>query len=300
MNPIPEPSFIQNPTIQPLSAPWIPWGMHVDVLRLDQVHPIISGNKWYKLKLYLADALANQKKVITFGGGWSNHIIATAYACKQLGLQCRGYIRGMYDISKNSMLKDTNSFGMELIFLDEENYTLAKKETMDPDALVIPEGGLGTPGVYGIMTLKDEFEAISSYSHIICAAGTGTMAAGLLAITEGDQKLLAVNVTKNNPETCKTILEYTDPSVHNRLVMLEDYHFGGYAKRPLLVMRLMKETWYETALPLDFVYTARAFYAMKKEFQKAYFEPGSKVLFIHSGGLQGNRSIPLGLLPYTC
>lgn len=291
----------QKPSIQPIDAAWIPWGMNVDILRLDLVHPIVSGNKWYKLKYFLTDAInQNKQEIITFGGGWSNHIVATAYACKHMGLLSKGIIRGVYDLNESAPLRDAVAYGMELIFLEKNIYRQSKESYIISGSYVIPEGGLGFPGVKGIMTLSEEIPDLKHYTHIICAAGTGTMAAGLLSITQPGHKLLAVNVTKNNPETEKTILQFSDPKTHNRLVMLEEYHLGGYGKRPLKLLELMRETWYELNLPLDFVYTARVFYALKKEFDKAFFEAGSKVLFIHSGGLQGNRSIPAGLLPYSC
>lgn len=291
----------QQPAIQAIEAPWIPWGINVNILRLDLIHPIVSGNKWYKLKYYMAEALEQkQEEIITFGGGWSNHIVATAYACRQMGIKSKAFIRGVYDLHDSAPLRDAVAYGMELIFLEKNIYRHAKENYIKAGSFVIPEGGLGVHGVKGIMTLREEIPDLKDYTHIICAAGTGTMAAGLLSITQPGQKLLAVNVTKNNPETAKNILQFSDSPAHNRLVMLEEYHLGGYGKRPLKLLELMRETWYELNIPLDFVYTARVFYAMKKEFEKAFFEAGSRVLFIHSGGLQGNRSIPAGLLPYGC
>ncbi len=292
-------SFIQKPVVESIDPSWAVDGITIDVLRLDKIHPIISGNKWYKLKLYLAKAIAEKKQIVTFGGGWSNHILATAFVCNVLGIPCKGIIRGRYDLESTAMLTDAALYGMELIFLDKTGFTDAKQNLKEDAALIIPEGGLGMLGVDGMTTLKDDLPKLSQYSHIICAAGTGTMAAGLLSITTADQKLLAINVTKNNPETKQTIQHYTAPTLHSRLEMLDNYHFGGYAKKSDLLLHFMNDTWQELSIPLDFVYTARSFYALKNEIQLAHFPKGSKILFIHSGGLQGNRSIPNQALLYN-
>lgn len=291
-------TFIQKPFVETMEPSWATDGISIDVLRLDKIHPIISGNKWYKLKYYLSEALAEKKSVITFGGGWSNHIVATAFVCKKMGIPCKGIIRGVYDIEKSAMLMDAALYGMELIFLDKAGFAYAKQNLKEENALIIPEGGLGLAGVHGMMTLKDDVPQLSNYSHLICAAGTGTMAAGLLSITTAHQKLVAVNVTKNNPETKQTILTYTTSTLHSRLEMLDTYHFGGYAKKSDSLLAFMNESWQQLSLPLDFVYTARSFYALKNEIMLDHFPKGSKILFIHSGGLQGNRSISKGVLLY--
>ncbi len=292
-------SFIQKPIVACIRPSWGLDNIDIDVLRLDKIHPIISGNKWYKLKLYVAKAIEEKKSVTTFGGGWSNHIVATAFACKQMGIPCKGIIRGIYDIEKSAMLSDAACYGMELIFLQKAAFAEAKQNWHDEQALIIPEGGLGVAGVQGMMTLKNDVPDMANYTHIICAAGTGTMAAGLLSITDAHQKLLAINVTKNNPETKRTIQAFTAPHLHKRLEMLDNYHFGGYAKKSDQLIDFMNDIWKDLMLPLDFVYTARSFYALKNEMAQAHFPKGSKILFIHSGGLQGNRSIPKELLLYN-
>jgi 1-aminocyclopropane-1-carboxylate deaminase/D-cysteine desulfhydrase-like pyridoxal-dependent ACC family enzyme len=274
----------------------------LDVLRLDLVHPVISGNKWFKLKEYLSDANAHHKKIIaTFGGTYSNHIVATAAAAKQSGFKSLGIIRGERPAFLFFTLNDAVSFGMELYFISREDY---KKKTIPHEIFdryekenicLINEGGYGHRGMEVAKDILKQIDS-SPYTHIISAVGTGTTLAGLVEASSPDQKIIGISVLKNNYSLEEEIGKLISEKNKNRLMLIHNYHFGGYAKYQQKLIDFMNE-WYEnTGIPSDFVYTGKLFFAVYDLIEKKFFSPNNKVLIIHSGGLQGNRSLPKGTL----
>lgn len=274
----------------------------VDVLRLDLIHPVVSGNKWFKLKNYLNDAkLSNKKTIVTFGGAYSNHIVAMAAATKAAGLKSVGIIRGEKPMQLSHSLQYANNAGMELYFVSRENYKNKRlpaeiflKYSQD-EIYVINEGGYGAKGAEGakeIVKLVDLFH----YTHILAACGTGTTIAGLIEASFPHQKIIGVSVLKNNFSLAKEIENLISKENKNRLMLLHDYHFGGYAKYSQLLIDFMNAWFLQTHIPSDFVYTGKLFFAANDLIQKNFFEEGSKLLIIHSGGLQGNISLPEGTL----
>ncbi|MFL5741059.1 MAG: 1-aminocyclopropane-1-carboxylate deaminase/D-cysteine desulfhydrase [Flavisolibacter sp.] len=269
----------------------------VDVLRLDLVHPLVSGNKWFKLKYYLEDAAQQQKKIIaSYGGAWSNHIHALAAACNSFGFQSIGIIRGERSETLSPTLQDAEAMGMKLYFLSREEYRIKKipsdlANEFDPDEIYfIPEGGYGNLGARGASEILTRVET-KSYTHILCAVGTGTTLAGLIRTNNGTQELIGISVLKNNHSIEEEISSLLPIELRHRYKIFHDYHFGGYAKCNNELLRFMKEWERETAIPLDFVYTAKLFYAVSDLLQKNYFPENSKILLIHTGGLQGNRGL---------
>lgn len=271
--------------------------INLSVLRLDKIHPVISGNKIFKLGDYLEEAIAGGKThIITFGGAWSNHIVATAAACKMTGLGCTGYIRGEEPANWSSTLQQAAEYGMQLKFIDRETYRQQKRNFIisDEDVYVIPEGGFGIPGVRGASAILKTCDD-AHYSHICCAAGTGTMAAGLALNTKPGEQVIAVSALKNN-------LQLED-DIHSLIgnmapppVLLHDYHFGGFAKYDSSLISFMNQLYTATGIPSDFVYTGKLFFAINDLLERNYFPTGSRVLIIHSGGLQGNSSLSKGTL----
>lgn len=273
----------------------------VDVLRLDLLHPVISGNKWFKLKEYLNDVqLQSKKTILTFGGAFSNHIVATAAAAKLNGLKSIGIIRGEQPINLSDTLKDAMSFGMELFFISRNDY---KNKTIPNEVLnlykndlyVINEGGYGTKGMQGSATILSEVNA-STYTHIIAAVGTGTTLAGLTSAAQPHQKIIGISALKNNLSLQNEIEALLPTQKHQQFHLLHNYHFGGYAKYNEALIQFMNEWYDETKIPSDFVYTGKLFFALNDFIHKNYFPANSKILVIHSGGLQGNRSLPKGTL----
>ena len=272
----------------------------VDVLRLDRIHPVVSGNKWFKLKYHLQHAnKQGYRSLATFGGAFSNHIVAAAYACHKQHLECTGYIRGERPKHFSQTLLDAQGLHMHLEFLSRQDFT-NKHVLIDanPAVYFIPEGGYGDPGVRGAAEILQLVPNIAAYKYIACAVGTGTMLAGIGNASLEHQQCIGVSVMKNNfslEEETRLLLK---TEVEGRVNILHDYHFGGYAKYTRQLIDFMNKTWLAHQLPLDFVYTAKALFAIYDLINKNFFEPGRRILFIHSGGLQGNRSLPAATLCY--
>ncbi len=272
--------------------------LQLDVLRLDLIHPIISGNKWFKLKYYLQEAVANNYKTIaTFGGAYSNHLLATAYACHQQNLNCIGFIRGEEPKHYSQTLLDAKALNMQLKFLNREEYTNRQTSIKsNTDIFFIPVGGYGKPGATGAAEIVKLVPRISSYNYIVCAVGTGTMLAGIANVSLPQQQCVGISVMKNNFNLDNEVYFLLNDEIKNRIQILHDYHFGGYAKYTKSLIDFMNEIWIKHHLPLDFVYTAKALYAVYDLAAKKIFPSGSNILFIHSGGLQGNRSLDKKML----
>ena len=274
----------------------------LDVLRLDKIHPVISGNKWYKLKYYLGAAgLEGNESLLTFGGGWSNHIIAVACAAAHLGFKSIGLIRGEKPAQLSATLQQASAFGMELIYISREQYS-KKEDTVFLAELrgqfgafqLIPEGGAGETGVRGAEEMLSEQQA-AQYTHLICAVGTGTMLAGLARSAPKAQKIVAIPVLKGFDDWQSPFID--ERNAH-RISVEAGYHFGGYAKKTPALIGFMNSFFRDTGLPTDFVYTGKLFFAILDLIKKEYFPAGSRLLAIHSGGLQGNRSLAPGTLVF--
>lgn len=276
--------------------------VQTDILRLDLLHPIVSGNKWFKLKYYLEEARSGGYHTIaTFGGAFSNHIVATAYAAKDAGMQSRGYIRGEQSVPLSPTLQQSRDLGMELVFVSREHYRIPEnimQASQETGVYWVREGGYGPLGAKGAGDILSSAET-NSYTHIICAVGTGTMLAGLIQSARPEQQLIGISVLKNHLGLEQEVTSLLKNRAHAPFTILHNYHFGGYAKHPAELVRFICETWEAEQLPTDIVYTSKLLYAVKELVTKAYFQAGSRLLVIHSGGLQGNSSLPSGTLPFS-
>lgn len=292
--------FLSTPAIsvQSLKNLYQPFGVNADVLRLDLIHPLVSGNKWFKLKEYVRLAQEQDKRtLLTFGGAYSNHIVATAAAAKELDLQAIGIIRGERTLQLSPTLQEASSFGMDLYFISREDY----KQKEIPAAvfehhnveeiMVINEGGYGIEGSIGAAAILDYCDK-NAYTHFITAVGTGTTLAGQIRATRAPQSCIGISVLKNAFSLTEEINALLPAHLHHQFTLLHDYHFGGYAKANKALFDFMNQWYSDTNIPLDFVYTGKAFYAADHLIRAGYFPEGSRLLLIHSGGLQGNRSLP--------
>ncbi len=257
--------------VQKIAAPWLKQRQtDVDVVRLDALHPVVSGNKWFKLQPYLNDAINKGfSEIVTFGGAFSNHIVACAFACKDLGLQCTGIIRGEEPKLWSHTLLRASEYGMKLCFVSREQYRdKALMAQGYSHAYLIGEGGYGTLGAEGAAGILEKVADAGNYTHIVCATGTGTTLAGLVQGALPHQSVVGISVLKNHTsirEEVEALLFKND--LTKRWVVLHDYHFGGYAKYNPLLLRFMNETWQQHALPTDFVYTAKAWFALQQEME---------------------------------
>ena len=280
--------------------------LHADVLRLDKLHPVVSGNKWFKLKGHLRDAgLAHGTPILTFGGAWSNHLVATAFAAQQLGLTAIGIVRGERPAAPSATLKDATVYGMSLSYISREAYSrkdhpafIQQLNDQYPGVYIIPEGGGGEAGISGSEEILRGIDS-KSYTHILCAVGTGTTFLGLVRATRPGQQVIGIPVLKGL-DSLKDIGgdEFLSPETLQRGSLLSDYHFGGYARHPQQLLDFMNRFFHETGIPSDIVYTGKLFYALDDAISLNLFPAHSRLLIVHSGGLQGNRSLSPGQLDF--
>lgn len=265
-------------------------GISVTIKRDDLIHPLLSGNKWRKLKYLLKKAAAEHKThLVTFGGAFSNHLLATAAAAAKFGFKSTGIVRG--EEAENDTLFLCRLHGMQLIFVDRESYRgkpalFAKYFGGDASAFFIDEGGASPEGVLGCAELIDELT--ETYDHIFCACGTGTTAAGIINGLQQHQyktRFNAVPVFKNGEFMKNEIDRYLTRSAGYSLHL--DYHFGGYANTTPELTGFIKQFVADTGILIEPVYTGKMLYAIYDLAAKGYFKRGDKVIAIHTGGLIG-------------
>ena len=267
--------------------------IEVDVLRVDTLHNIVSGNKWFKLKYYIEDCLQKQQNTLaTYGGTFSNHIVATAFACKKMGLKSIGIIRGEATKFLSHTLQEASNYGMELHFVSRNNFKEKEsiKNKFDKNIYWVNEGGYGIVGAKGAATIL-QTAATENYTHILCACGTGTMLAGIVKAAHPHQKIWGISVFKNNHSLEQEIKNILPNNKQNSFSILHQYHFGGYAKHPLTLINWMNELYQKENLPTDIIYTSKLLFAVKDLCSNNTFSSSDKLLIIHSGGLQGNLSL---------
>ncbi len=277
----------------------------LSIARLDKIHPVLSGNKLYKLHYFLEEALLNKHKaILTFGGAYSNHLAATAYACKIFGIRSIGVVRGENTSIHNHTLKQCIENGMELYFLSRIEYNNKDsreiKETLKNkfgDFLLIPEGGYHPTGALGAELIMQKLKH-KNPTHICTAIGTLTTVAGLLLGSTSNETIIGIPVLKSMIDLEKRIHYLCHDKNINKLVTFDNYHFGGYAKKTNELILFMNELYKQYNIPTDFVYTAKMMYAVFDKIKKGYFAEGSKIICLHTGGLQGNLSLPASTLVF--
>ena len=267
------------------------------IKREDELHPFISGNKYRKLKFNLVEAFnEGNKTLVTFGGAYSNHIAATAAAGFQLGYKTIGVIRGeeladnIEEVLKtNPTLKFAFEHNMQFYFVSRSEYrNKTSKEFIEVlnkkfgNFYLVPEGGTNKFAVQGceeILTEKDE-----AYNVICAAVGTGGTISGIINSTKKHQKVIGFPALKGDflqNEINKYVLTYKNWSLNT------NYHFGGYAKVSEELINFINKFKKETGIPLDPIYTGKMLFGIVDLIKKDYFETGTKILAIHTGGLQG-------------
>ena len=287
-------------------------GISLFVKREDALHPKISGNKYRKLAFNIEEAKRlNKSTLLTFGGAYSNHILATAAAGNEYGFQTIGVIRGdelADDLEKtlasNETLREAQELGMKFKFISRTSYRLKTTneflqalEVEFPNCYILPEGGTNNLAIKGceeILETKD-----SKYDFVCLAVGTGGTISGVINSSVENQKVLGFPALKGDflsAEINKNIVN------KNNWELITDYHFGGYAKINTELVTFINRFRKETGIPLDPIYTGKVFYGVLDLISKDYFEKGSKILVIHTGGLQGikgmnvflnNKNLPL-------
>ncbi len=269
----------------------------LSMLRLDEIHAIVSGNKLFKLQYFLQEAKnSKHKTVITFGGAYSNHLAATAFACKEEGLKCIGFVRGDAPASLSSTLLFCRENEMQLEFISRANYKNISNEFRNMllnkygAHTFIPEGGFSTEGAYGAESIMQLFNG-KNYSHICCPVGTATTFAGLIKANKNNAEIIGFSALKNLGDI-EDRLKKLNVDQSKAYTFISDYHFGGYAKKTPALVAFMNSFYGDNKIPLDFVYTGKMMFGVDDLLKNNYFPPGSNILCVHTGGLQGNNSLP--------
>jgi 1-aminocyclopropane-1-carboxylate deaminase len=261
------------------------------VLREDLAHGFYQGNKWWKLKHNLLYCKENQiKRMLTFGGAYSNHIYAVASAGNAYGIETIGIIRGEKPASLSPTLEFALQNGMRLEFVSREEYRqkntepfLQKLGIKFPDAHIVPEGGSNLPGLKGCMEWG---ELLRGKADIFCLpAGTATTAAGI-ALANQEAEIWAFSALKNGSFLQEEAEQLAGTSLPN-LQIITGYAFGGYAKHTPELLHFMEYMERQFSLPLEQVYTAKALYGVIDLAKKKRVADGKTLCFIHTGGLQG-------------
>ncbi len=265
--------------------------VRVFVKRDDLIHPYISGNKWRKLKYPLAEAKrGNMRRLVTFGGAWSNHLLATACAGAKFGFQTYGFVRG--EAVDNPVLKLCLLFGMQLTFVDRTSYQ-DKKGLFDQhfgndhQAFFIDEGGYSTLAAKGCSELITQLK--HTYDCIFCACGTGATAAGLLIGLQQahlQTELHAVPVLKGGQFIERAIMDL-GVAIDKRFHIHLDYHFGGYAKTKPELIAFVKQFSQHMGILIEPTYTGKMFFALHDLLQNDQISEGQCILLVHTGGLTG-------------
>ena len=269
----------------------------ITMLRLDEIHPVISGNKLFKLYYFLKDAVnSSRKKIITFGGAFSNHLAATAFACKEMNLECIGIVRG----EKPAILSHTLVFcmenGMQLQFISRASYQkINEKDFLEElknkygESILIPEGGFSIKGKEGA-ELITQFFGDKKFTHVCLPVGTATTFAGIVDSNRNESEIIGLGVLKNLHDIEKRFHEL-EVNPERKYSFIGDYHFGGYAKKTDELISFINKFYDQHKIPLDFVYTGKMMFGVNDLIQKKYFPEGADILCIHTGGLQGNESL---------
>ncbi|WGH75111.1 pyridoxal-phosphate dependent enzyme [Tenacibaculum tangerinum] len=288
--PAPENQQIQLPILKAK-------GVELFVKREDTIHPFVSGNKFRKLKYNIKEAKRQEKgTLLTFGGAYSNHIAATAAAGKMAGLNTIGIIRGdelgrnlSHTISQNETLKNAFDNEMQFKFISREAYRNKASEAFITqlkeefgDFYLVPEGGTNKLAVQGceeILTNEDE-----KFDYICCAVGTGGTISGLINSAKKHQKVIGFPALKGD-----FLVDEIKPFVkgNDNWSLQNEYHFGGYGKYTADLIRFINEFKEETGVLLDPIYTGKMVFGILDLIAKNAFLKGSKIVAIHTGGLQG-------------
>jgi 1-aminocyclopropane-1-carboxylate deaminase len=270
--------------------------VELSVMRLDKIHETVSGNKLFKLQYYIEQCLQTaHKTIVTFGGAYSNHLAATAFLCKQYGIKCIGIVRGDALVKPTYTLTACEENAMQLHYVNAAMY---KSENIENyilknfgECLIIPEGGFGYYGAKGAAMIMELLKN-KNPTHVCTCVGTATTLAGLLVHANTVEKIVAVPAIKNMLDIEKRISEIGVQYDKNKLDILPNYHFGGYAKHNLELLQFMNTFYKENNIPTDFVYTAKLMYGIIDSIKNNYFTKGNKIICLHTGGLQGNLSLP--------
>ena len=267
----------------------------VDIKRDDLLHSVVSGNKWRKLKYLLADAKDKKcSHIITMGGNWSNHLHAVAYAGKELGFKTTGLVRAHAEQALTPTLKDCERWGMELRFTTRKEYAEYRKHkawdyfsNSQPNSYWFSEGGFSDLAIKGVTDIAQEVD--KHYDYIVVGCGSGATLCGLAKAFPKSQ-IVGVAAFSGAEYLRDELTQYVG-SHRDNWELDTAHHCGGFAKSSKALEQLIKELEHSNAFRLDPVYNAKAFLALESRLKSGAIASGSKVLVLHTGGLQGARDL---------
>ncbi|RLD23092.1 MAG: 1-aminocyclopropane-1-carboxylate deaminase/D-cysteine desulfhydrase [Bacteroidetes bacterium] len=265
------------------------------IKREDLLHPIISGNKWRKLKYNLLAAQeAGETTLLTFGGAYSNHIHAVAGAAKEFGFNSIGVIRGEEHLPLNPTLQDAQDFGMEFYYLDRATYRLKHTEEVVNSLrknfgsfYLVPEGGTNQLAIKGAAEIVEGIE--NDYDYFCLACGTAGTVIGIISGLQGGAEVIGFSILKGDfhqQEVKNWLSIIGQPEIKNWQINL-DYHFGGYAKYNQQLVDFINNFKARYQIQLDPIYTGKMVYGVMELIARSEFPKESRILVIHTGGLQG-------------
>ncbi len=287
-------SLIQNSPVQRLSLDFAEnRGILLDIKRDDLIHPVISGNKWRKLKyLLLSIEAKGYRKVATMGGAYSNFIHALSYICYLLGWQCDLHIRAFPEQALTPTLIDCQGWGANFYFVDRKGYRVLRNKPprLTNDILWIAEGGMHQQSMSGLQEIMMELN--HQYHYIVIATATGTSVAGLAEgaeIYQRDAKIIGISVINNANQQRQDIANLV-PQFDKAWSIVEGYEFGGFAKTSSQLKSFTEQFSQQHKIPLEPIYSGKSFYAVMDLIRKGYFGKNTDILLIHCGGLQGTST----------
>ena len=275
------------------------------VARLDAIHPVVSGNKLFKLHPFIqACEASGHSQIVTFGGPYSNHLAATAFYCKQGDIKAIGIVRGERPNELSHTLAQCLSDGMELHFVSRTDYDSMQEKKQSSvlfdrfgPCQIIPEGGFDRLGALGAADIMNH-PFLQTASHICLAVGTATTLSGICLRAHPSQQIIGVPVLKNMTDVEERLYTLTQQSKRSHLTLFSEYHFGGYAKHTPVLLDSMNRLYINHSIPTDFVYTGKMMFGLMEQIQLNYFPADSTIVALHTGGLQGNASLPAGSLVF--
>ncbi len=270
--------------------------LNVKIKRDDLLHPIISGNKWRKLKYNIEQLKQeNYRGILSFGGGYSNHIHALAYAGHYYGFKTLGIIRGEPHYANNATLSAAQKWGMQLIFVDRNSYRqrydrnyLTELQQIYPEYFIVPEGGSNQLALPGVAEVCQELNSQTQYDTLLTPVGSAGTLSGLIIGDSNQHQILGIAVLKQAEHLIEQVKQLTcAANSHDNWQLLTQYHYGGYAKFSPQNLTDLKAFSELTGVPFEPIYSGKMILALLDLINKNAFEPGHRIVLLHTGGLQG-------------
>lgn len=265
----------------------------LSVKRDDLIHPVISGNKWRKLKHTLRQAPSSIQGIVSFGGGYSNHLHALGFVCHSLGIACNAIIRGDYTQHPSPMILDLMRWNVQITYVDRKTYARRHDEDYwnrlqleHPGYLIIPEGGSQVSALRGVAELVTELN--DDVDTIVAPVASGATMAGIIAQLQPSQRALGIGVLKGEGYL-ESLVSTLLPSPFTNWSINHNYHCGGYAKIPHYLADFCAS--FNAVMPfsIEGVYSGKVFWALRDMLAQGCFEDGERIVVLHTGGLQGAR-----------